>query len=131
MALRKQIQLFQKTVTTDGTILTAAGYTGRKLRHIRPPFVLSLNTSNAGANAPQGTIELRVKIQDSTDGTTWNDLTSWTIDDVSAAGTKNRQKAYANQIREWIRVVSKTLAAGTWRSGSLVKVFLTGDAGLA
>lgn len=131
MALRKTIQLFQKTVTTDGTVLTAAGYTGRKLRHIRPPYVLSLNTSNAGANAPQGTVELRVKIQDSTDGTTWNDVAAWTIDDVSAADTKNRIKAFASQIREWVRVVSKTLAAGTWRSGSLVKVFVTGDSGLA
>jgi hypothetical protein len=129
--LREKLQMYQKTVTTDGTVLTATGYTGRKIRHLRPPFVLSLDTSNAGATAPTGTISIKVQIQDSDDGSTWNTITAWTIAAVSAAGTKNRQKAYANQIREWVRVTSKTLAAGTWAAGTLVKVFLTGDAGLS
>lgn len=126
---RKAITLFSYTVTTDKAAFasTNRAYAGRRLSALRPPYILSWRSANAGSTAPSGTISMLCNIQDSDDGTTWTAISGWTVTAITAAGAKVKMKAYGSQIRKYVRVVGKTLAAGTWASGSTLTAVLTGE----
>lgn len=129
MAHREAITLFQYTVTTDKAAFasTNRAYSGRRLARLRPPYVMSWVSGNAGGTAPSGTISMLMNVQDSDDGTTWTAISGWTVTAITAAGAKTKLKAYASQIRKYIRVVGKTLAAATWGSGSTLTAIITGE----
>lgn len=126
---REAVTLFSYTATTDkaALALTNRAYAGRRLARLRPPYILSWVSGNAGSVAPSGTISMLANIQDSSDGTTWTAIAGWTVTAITAAGARTKLKAYASQIRQYVRVVGKTLAAGTWASGSTLLAVLTGE----
>jgi hypothetical protein len=129
MAHREAITLFQYTVTTDKAAFasTNRAYAGRRLARLRPPYILSWVSGNAGTGAPSGTISMIANIQDSDDGVTWTAIAAWTVASNAAAGALTKLKAYGSQIRKYVRVVGKTLAAATWASGSTLTAILTGE----
>jgi len=131
MALRKKYTVFSRSVTTDETNQSDAVYTGRKFRHLRAPWVLNVAIADAGATTPGGTNFLvRMKVEDSPDGTTWTAVSAFTHADMTTPGSATGIALYANQMNEWIRVRGASLEAGTWNTGSTITVTLTGDAGV-
>lgn len=129
MAHREAITLFQYTVTTDKAAFasTNRAYSGRRLARLRPPYVMSWVSANAGSGAPSGTISMLMNVQDSDDGTTWTAVAGWAVTAITAAGARTKIKAFASQIRKYIRVVGKTLAAATWASGSTLTAIISGE----
>jgi len=130
MSMRKALPVYSRKVTTDETNQADAVYTGRRVRHLRPPWVLTCEASAAGTTAPGTTsILMTMNLQDSADGTTWADVAGFTTVTVTAVSTTGR-RANANQIREFVRVLSDSSHA-TWASGLTITGTLTGDSGIS
>jgi hypothetical protein len=123
------VTLFSYTVTTDKASFTATGYAGRRLSALRPPYTLSWKSENAGATAPSGTISMIARLQDSDDNSTFDNVTAFTVTAITAAGAREKTKTYTSQLRYYVRILAKTLAAGTWANGSNLTAILTGTVG--
>ncbi len=118
MSLRKKVQFYSRDFTTDVTEQADAVYTGRKLRHLRAPWLLSVTRANAGATAPGTTsLVINMRVQHSDDGSTWSDVTGWTSILVNTVGAGDQELAHANQLKEWVRVVAGTATHSTWAAG--------------
>ena len=122
MALRKAITVFDGTLAADGANNADATLTGRKVRHMRPPYKLSLVTAAVTTIPLSATYILT--LEDSADGSTWSHV--GTTGTATGAGTVTFLTA--NQVQEWIRVQAD-VTAGTWYSGVTLKGTLTGGTG--
>lgn len=126
MAL-ETILLGTKTLTTDVSAFTADTTSFPVRRHqLLPPYVLGVTTANAGATAPSGTINIRARIDHcpTSSGEFFAGVASSTA--IAAAGTKtDATSTLATQLLPYIKVLLAA-AAGTWASGTTMKVYLTG-----
>lgn len=121
---RTQITIFSGTLTTDATNTLDATYTGRRIRSLRPPYVLVVDTANAGT-APGGTnLSIAVTLQDSADGTTYANAITHAA--ITSVGAQSARKSNNGQLRSFVRARA-TVSAGTWNAGSTITATLTGD----
>lgn len=113
------ITLFRAEFTTDKAAYasTNRNYSGRRLARLKPPYRLSWTSEVGAGGVPTGTISLIGNIQDSDDGTTWTAVSGWTVTAITAAAARTKWKSYSAQVRAFVRVVAKTIAAGTWGAG--------------
>lgn len=120
------ITLFRYEATTDKTAyaLTNRNYSGRSLRRLRPPYRLKW-MCEAGANGLPASPSFVCNIQDSDDGSTWTAVSGWTVAAITGAVNTTKWKSYASQIRRFVRVVGKTLSAGTWVTSPQDSAILT------
>jgi hypothetical protein len=120
------VTLFVYEATTDKAAhaLTNRNYAGRRLARLRPPYLLVWK-SVAGAGGLPATPSFRCNIQDSDDGTTWTAIAGWTVAAITGSVNATKQKAYSSQIRKFVRVVGKTISAGTWVTSPQDSAILT------
>lgn len=120
------ITLFYYEATTDKTAyaLTNRNYSGRRLSRLRPPYTLKWNAV-AGANGLPAGPSFVCNIQDSDDGSTWTAISGWTVAAITGSVNNTKQKSYASQIRRFVRVVGKTISAGTWVTSPQDSAILT------
>lgn len=121
------VTLFSYEATTDkaALALTNRNYSGRSLRRLRPPYRLVWKAAAGAHGFPAGTTSFLCNIQDSDDGSTWTAITGWTVAAITGSVNTTKQKMYALQVRRFVRVVGKTIAAATWVTSPQDSVFLT------
>lgn len=123
---RTQITVFSGTITTDVTATFDSTYTGRRIASMRPPFVLAVNTANAGTAPGSTNFAVKVLLYDSADGTTYNAVASAATTTITAPGSQSARYNCAAQLRPYVKA-AVTAAAGTWNIGTTITATLTGE----
>lgn len=127
MSRRAKVKVYSRTIVTDETAQADAIFTGRKIRHLGPPWVLSVATSNATTTAPTTVLSFVCTVQNGPDGTTWTAVPGGlTNTAIAASGAQTATKGNANQWDEYVRVI-QTSASQTWGGGTLLEAWIIGE----
>ena len=123
---RTTITVFSADITTDGTAVTDTDLTGRRIRGLKPPWVMNTTVADAGSTASGGTnYSVQAILQDCAT-LTGTYVTAFSGTAVTTPTTGTDRTTNATQLRDFVRCVVTT-AVGTQNAGSTVTVTLTGE----
>lgn len=127
MSRRAKVKVYSQTITTDTTAVADAVFTGRKIRHLGPPWVLSVKTSDVNTTAPTTVLSFVATVQSGPDGTTWTAVPGGlTNAAITASGAQTATKGNSNQWDEYVRVIQSS-ASQTWGGGTLFEAWIIGE----